>query len=1121
VVHLYSADRAEPLAARLAEVLLDDPGDPMQSEWLAVPTEGMRRWLALELARYLGATAAGSGDGVAANLTRAFPGTLRNLVLDPADDGAPDPWHIDRMVWSLLALFEQLGDDGAEPDFTRLATSASRFTRVRAVADLFDRYHLHRPEMIRAWAQGDPVDGNLAPLPTHLMWQHRVWCQLRSLIDRPSPPERLPGLLVDIRAGHLVLDVPDRLLLFGFTALPGRDFLDLVSSVGVGHQVHLFLLGPSRMDGERLRNAWPAPRDRPARSRIDDPTAVLIDQPLLRTWGRVARETALLVADAGDSVFTSQEWVAPVGSTEVAPTTLLGRLQRDVRLGRTQPAVDVSPDDRSVQFHACFGQMRQAEAARDALLHILQADPTMTEEDILVVCPGLEQFAPLVDAAFRASSSNPDTAGPPGLRFQIADRSIRSVNPVVGSLTQVVELLSGRFEVGPVIDFISSAPVRQRFGLDDDALAVVVDWVSRTHVRWGLDAAHRAEFAMPAALTGNTWQSALDQLLLGAATLAGDLVLAVGDIAPAEVEGGDTDTLGSLATILAQLADLTAWAREGRHPLAEWFDRLEDACVRLLSVPDAATWQFDALRRVLGEILESAGAVDGRPGPLVDLRDVRRLVDNKLGDEPGRPDFFRGGVTVTSMTPLRWVPFRVVCILGFDQEFIGAPASDAADLVAAAPQVGDPDRRIEWRQSLLETVLAAQDYLVVVRDGHDVRTSQEIPRAIAAAELFDAVVDLAGPDERPALRRRLEVVHPRHGFDDTCLEVDGLVAGLTWSFDPADVARAEARRAAVAGPPPPIQRPIAGPAFDVIDLDDLRAFLSDPVAAFATTAIQMALPRIEETDDVVLPVDPDPLESSDLGRRLLAARWEGASVDEWLEFERRVGTLPPGALEARLTDGLKSETASLVDEATRRGVRMGEPERHLTEVTLDDGTRIVGSVSLRLPDQSPGPARLRYARSRPAFLLEAWLDLMFLTAAEPEREWRSLSISRGETNGPVDVVDIVADGADGDRVIAARAALATVVSCYRSGMREPLPLFPRFSKSVADGKPDFSSLNGYEGRGDRRSAATTFFFGHLDGADLLALDAIDGDPDGTGGRVRRWAEFLWGAVAATSQEFEG
>ena len=64
--------------------------------------------------------------------------------------------------------------------------------------------------------------------------------------------------------------------------------------------------------------------------------------------------------------------------------------------------------------------------------------------------------------------------------------------------------------------------------------------------------------------------------------------------------------------------------------------------------------------------------------------DVRRLLQDRLDREPGRPDFFRGGVTVTSMASLRWVPFRVVCVLGLDQDAAGSTAPDAADLVAAA-----------------------------------------------------------------------------------------------------------------------------------------------------------------------------------------------------------------------------------------------------------------------------------------------------------------------------------------------------------------------------------------------------------------------------------------------------
>ena len=123
---------------------------------------------------------------------------------------------------------------------------------------------------------------------------------------------------------------------------------------------------------------------------------------------------------------------------------------------------------------------------------------------------------------------------------------------------------------------------------------------------------------------------------------------------------------------------------------------------------------------------------------------------------------------MTSLTPLRWIPHRVICILGMDQTAFGTPAAAADDLVATAPLVGDRDPRAETRQSLLEAVLAAGDHLVVTHDGRDVRTNRIVPRSVVASELFEAVVASVEPGDRPALARRLEIDHPRHPFDEPC-----------------------------------------------------------------------------------------------------------------------------------------------------------------------------------------------------------------------------------------------------------------------------------------------------------------------------------------------------------------
>jgi exodeoxyribonuclease V gamma subunit len=1127
-LHLYSSERAEDLVASVVEVLVADPLDPMEADWLAVPSDGMRRWVTLELARHLGASSPGAGDGIAANFRRAYPGSLRNFVLDATAAGSEwsagrtDPWHIDRMVWPLLAIFDDLAADGGMPEFTGLPDGASRFTRVRTVADLIDRYHLHRPEMVCAWADpgradGGMVDGLLEPISVHAAWQPELWRVLRHEIGAPSPPERMADVLHEVRAGALDLDLPGRLLLFGFTSLPGRDFLPLVEAVAQEREVHLFLLDPHRFDLADLHTAWPAPARARPRLRSEDPTGEAVHQPLLRSWGRLPRESAVLLADGLTGGTDQVHWVSSGPSPR---TTVLERLQADIREDATAAPARGDPSDRSVQFHACFGAMRQVQVARDAILHLLNdADAGFTEEDVLVVCPSLEKFAPLVEAVFgRVGPASGDAAGPPALRYRIADRSIRSANPVMGATGALLDLVAGRFENADVLDFISLAPVRTRFGLEEDDLGVLAEWAEETRVRWGLDPGHRSRFGLPASVDANTWQAALDRLLLGSAVADGDLDLTIGSVAPFGVDGGDTDLLGKLAFILERLAVLAGHAADSEHTIGAWADLLRQTCVDLFAAPDQAEWQFEALERMLREVVDSAaGSERGGAVPL-GLLDVRRLLEGRLDAAPGRPDFFRGGVTVTSLASLRWVPFRVVCILGLDQDALGSTAPDASDLMAAAAQPGDPDPRSEARQWMLEAVLAARDHLLVVREGRDVRSSHPVPQVVPAAELFDAVVALHPEGDQPDVRMRLEMEHPRHPFDEACLEAGTLIAGTPWSFAPRDLLGAERRRSRPFNRPAFLDGPLEGHDEGPVELEELRAFLRDPVATFVRRSLEASLPRPAEDVQDILPVEPDGLELHHIGQNLLEARLRGTDGDTWRRVERAKGTLPPGVLEDRLFDEVSAEVDVMLTEAVVRGISSADPVLHEVDVAVAAGIRIVGTVPLGLDPPRAGPGRILFNRPKEIHRLEAWLDLMVLVASDPTVPWRSVVVTRAEGRGKkLQSIELVPTEAPD---VAARAseALARVVRLYRKGLTEPLPLFASYSPAVNAGKSADDKWKGYNGGGDGTRPAVRLVFGDIDVDEIDELPPVDGDPPGHGNRVERFAHHLWGTVDSTAEQ---
>src|SRR5687768_5549149 len=166
-------------------MLAEPPADPFAGEVVSVPTRGVERWLAQSLSARLGATP-GRGDGVCANV--AFPPPRRLLgdavAAAAGIDPDRDPWLPERAVWPLLGVVDaSLGEPwcrGLAAYLEGEARRSRRFAVVRHLAALFDRYALHRPALLREWADGRGEH-----------WQAQLWRRLDAAIPLPGPAERM------------------------------------------------------------------------------------------------------------------------------------------------------------------------------------------------------------------------------------------------------------------------------------------------------------------------------------------------------------------------------------------------------------------------------------------------------------------------------------------------------------------------------------------------------------------------------------------------------------------------------------------------------------------------------------------------------------------------------------------------------------------------------------------------------------------------------------------------------------------------------------------------------------------------------------------------------------------
>ena len=1075
-LHLHRAVRADVLVDALGEVLATPLADPFATEVVCVPTPGVERWIAQRLAHRLGA---GRGDdGVCAGVD--FPSPRRLVQTALGDPGGDDPWAPTRAVWPLLTTLEEAvaepwaavlagylggpdlpGADGLPGSGTDPRRSR-RWSTARRLAGLFARYAADRPTMLTAWAAGADVAPDGSDLSPHERWQPELWRRLRDRIGGPDPVERLQRSLDRLRqdgpaAGE---DLPERLSVFGATRLDPRH-LEVLLALAAGRDVHLWLPHASPVAWDAIAasdRALSLPAGALLPLRADDPTADLVHHPLLAYLGRDSRELQVrlhLAARAAGTTLVERHHDAPAPS---GPPDLLHRVQADLAADRA-PAGDhvLRADDVSVQVHACAGPHRQVEVLREVLVGLLADDETLQPRDVVVMCPDVEAYAPLVAAAFGLDDGGPGQeetiAGGvrpehPGhrLRVRLADRSLRQLNPVLAVVARLLELADGRLTRSDLLDLASAPPVATRFRFGDDDLERLHELVGQTGVRWGLDAAHRARFGMDG-FGQNTWSAGVDRLLLGVAMDESEARF-IGTVLPLDdVTSDDVELVGRLAELLARVRGLVEVCAAPKT-LPHWLAVCRETVELLTAVRPVDRWQHTHAHAELARLEERAGAP--ARDSLLSLVEVRALLADAFRGRASRSGFRTGTLTVATLLPMRAVPHRVVCLLGLDDGvFPRRVVPDGDDLAATDARLGDPDPRGEDRQLLLDALTSATDTLVVLFTGTDARTGEELRPAVpvdALLETLDATV-ATGPSDVPA-RTRVTTAHPLQPYGPAELEPRDRPDGEPFSFDRAAWRAAttlrEPRRpptgpydglALVPATPPiaaaaPVLAPL--PARRDVELGALHRFFSQPVRALLRTRAQLYVGDEDERTDEQIPIELAGLQRWAVGDRMLQGHLAGVPLGALEAAEWRRGDVPPRGLGQRLVRTLSEDVTTIASEAAP----WLEQAAERVDLVLDlDEVRLSGSV----PGVRGGTAvRVVFSRPSAKHRLQAWVELLALTLARPDQEWRGVVVGKGGSLqlGPVTPAY-------------ARAVLADLLTLQAAGLTAVLPFAPGTSYAYA------------------------------------------------------------------------
>jgi exodeoxyribonuclease V gamma subunit len=966
-----------------------DNRDIFASDTIIVPNAGVRAWLLQQIASTVGVTP-GEEDGISANIKIDYVGMIRQIAGHERLEN--DPWEIEPLTIAVLDCLEGF------PEAPALALRYGGMLRAaRAIADTFDVYHARRPQMIDAWEKGfsalAPVLGNkianseweiIEPaLDNQDLWQFHLWTKVRAHIGTPSPPAQVNELVNGLIDGSKTPNA-ERLLVVGLQALDSRT-IQLVQALSRHILVEVVLVHPSPALAQKwqpealaMNGAIGATPIRPKDAAVEDGV-----HSLLSTWLQGSREAQLILGTFG---------VQPsfIENSEVTPNrNRLQHLQQCVLLQPHVPAQQVPEKDFSLQIHRAHELTRQVEILHDALLHAFDELPDLEPHQIVILCADMTTSAPILRSIFDREVQVLDKNGASRsvtIPLVVADRGLREVSEGARLLSAVLEAMGSRASRTSVMNVLAVDAVLSNLSLGREVIDIWNQLLDRTGMKWGLDSSQRAQqgFAATAGET-YTWLSTVQQSLLGVFLPDAKPVAELGGVIPLDdLDTADVDAVVALSYLLSLLMNCEVQTRKQRS-VAEWCLLLEELLVELCGMESDVLVEPLA---VLRSLRVSSELVGGGSKTAVSFDEFTSIVIERVEATPGRQPLRTGAVTATSFVPLRSVPFRVVCILGYDDAVVSVKEVEGDDLTGRQRFIGTPDSRIETRRTFLDAMLAASDRFIVTCIGKSIKNNTLVPFTTPLAEFVDMCLDADSSAEEPKekLQEKLDRFifdHPRHAMSSNNFIPDKVVPGMVWGHNSASftagsvVGMTNASQISTVTPFS-VEQP------DFVTIDDLIRVLEYPEDFFLNTVGVSKWVDKVQADTALLPTDTDARRLRELWNELRdlsdstspssnrsSKKFNSDETSSWKSLKKERGAVPVGILGDDVLNDVETllrDTEALVEQWGFPD--MAEAKREIT-LHLPNGV-IEGDISFFETDKLAGFASLygvEHLQKRAAILL--------------------------------------------------------------------------------------------------------------------------------------------------------
>lgn len=769
----YFSHSIKDLSEQLAADLREQEQSIFQTIHIITQTAGMNVWLGQTLANEL---------GIFCNFK--FWG-LREWLEQAADTllvGKQYYSQHNSMTWTLFNILNKempelqtLKDFFGTDDLLRMELAMK-------IADVFDQYQAYRPQMITAWNQAKLIYDN-NPIE---QWQSFLWRELKKenhFTDLSSLMEIINKSIhsQDFEKNQKRMESMPRVYLFGFSTFTEiqismlKGFSKLLSI-----KVYLTNYAPDIY--------WVEDKSEEVLRRSEGQEAAqsfIKGNSLLLNWGKLMNSGLRMFSKLDNNDFFNLSHTISVPHSDGQIHSLLGAVQDSVWHNKVfadeldSEALPINETilcnwdqfltDGSITIASHFSKKREVEGLYNYLIDVFlsSADEDIKMRDVLVVVNDINAYAPYIRAIFDQSLPLQFSTDEEGKQnffsfkgyYSIADERIIDNQNILTALLILLNLDEERITAEEILNLLLNPYIRETFNLTLDDLPFLKEQMDRASMRYGWDNNKENDTYLVSLNMG------LKRMFLGGLVPNEKVVnYKDGHIVPIDSYDNyqDFKRVVHFSFFMENLEQFLLHRKKDRT-LEEWqqyIENLMNTFVKDLN-NDRDEWYW----KVMSQMSVIEGLSENTKEQMISFAAFKHHLLMRLNNTQNSNQYLSKGITFCSPIPFRSIPFKVIAILGMnDDAFPRKNNPIDFDLMALYPQIGDRNLNANDKQLFLDMLMHAQQKFYLSYIGKDIQDKTEKPPSVLIDKLLGYIARAANKTIKE-VKNELVIEHPLWNFD--------------------------------------------------------------------------------------------------------------------------------------------------------------------------------------------------------------------------------------------------------------------------------------------------------------------------------------------------------------------